>query len=120
MEVIVNKLDEINNDEMLIVCSSSSLPVMTKEDFLDSTYYLDGEACEVCLAEKDYAKFNWDEVFERMEEEQYEDWSDDFESDLSTEDWEILNKAQEIIENAIKKNPTYWESNNIVYKVEGV
>jgi hypothetical protein len=112
------KLSELPMDTMLVIEDVA----MTKEQYLDSAYYLDCEDVKIYVGEPSFANFSWDDEIERESEEMYEDWQDHILSDITKAEWEVLKKAEEIINKAYADRPTYWEGKPVevdMKRVEG-
>ena len=103
------KLSELPNETILVIEETA----MTKEEYLDSHYFLDCEDVKIYVGDKEVAEFSWDSEIESESEQMYEDWNDNILADISDEEWVILKKAEEIINRAYEENPTYWEGESV-------
>lgn len=109
----MKKLSELNNDTMLTVQHrhNGDFSVMSKEDFLDSSYFLDYPVEPfpvVTVAETTVPRVDLESFIEYIgEDETYEGWAEDvcqsILSDPITQDF--LTKLNHII----SLHPVYWE-----------
>lgn len=107
----MKKLSELSNDTMLIV--GNDLVVMTKEEFLDSSYFLDCEDVTVTIGDKSVEKFTFSQMIEEKAENNHEDWDEAINRDITSEKWEVLRKAEKLINEIFEGSPTYWEGEKV-------
>ena len=107
----MRKLSELSNDTMLTVGNGPE--IMTKEAFLDSAYFLDGEQVEVTIADKCVETFSFADLIEERKENNYEDWDEEVNRDISSEQWEILKKAEKVINEIFEGRPCFWEGKKV-------
>lgn len=93
----MKKLSELSNDILLCV-EIDEIYVMSKEEYMDSTFYLDrdtedNEDIRVCIANPVYATFDLQYALEALEDEMYEDWLDDVLGDIPNEEKESIEKS---------------------------
>ena len=116
------KLSELPQDTMLTVESNHSgeIFIMTKEDFLNSSYFLDYPVepfPKVTVADKTVVKFSlWNYIKWLGEDETHESWADDVYDDLMyyPETKAFIDTIKQVFEN----NPTYWEGNLVEIDME--
>lgn len=100
-------LNEVNNDELLIITKRNcDGEVMTKEDFLQSSIYLDKENAEVHIAESVYAKFEFYYAMECLEDDMHEDWLDNVMNNIPSE---VVKKIEDEINLYLKREPSYTD-----------
>lgn len=108
------KLSELGMDTMLTVQhqNDGDMDVMTKQDYLDSAYFLDYPVepfTAVTVAAKSIVKFNlYDTLHHAGEDEMYEDWYDDVVNALEAFGPEIDTLTTKI-NKVLANNPTWWE-----------
>lgn len=108
----MKKLSELPNDAMLCIehRNDGDIEAMSKEDFLDSAYYLDYPAEPypiVTVAESQTQMFSLDSIIEMMADEMHEDWDMDVLYELR----EIPNIAEfeAMINKVLSEYPAYFE-----------
>lgn len=107
----MKKLSELAGDTVIIV-GDVECGVMTKDDFLQSADYLDGNEVELWVADIKPELFSWDAIIEWMEEDgQYEGWAGEVlrAIDKSPE----LQAAEKVMNEIFAKYPTCWEGEEI-------
>lgn len=115
------KLSTLPDNAMLtILPSGSDLRIMDKEEFLQSAYFLDGDAGEayrVTLADKTTQKPNlWDFVERLGDGETYEDWDLDVYNDIK--DQPETQAFMALMKEACDRHPTYWEGEPVEVDME--
>lgn len=110
----MKKLSELSMDTYITVESNSSgdAEVMTKADFLESSYFLDypvEKFPKITVAEKTCVKFDLFDAVEHLGfDETHERWLEDVCYDITKSDIDVKlleSKMNEIFKN----NPTYWD-----------
>lgn len=105
----MKKLSEISKDTYICVGAIEGL--MTKGDYLQSSYFLDQEDVELCEADPAPVTFDWREVLEWYSDEQHEDWYGDVLNNVKGN--ADLEKAAEIMNEIFGNNLTYFEGDPI-------
>lgn len=105
----MKKLSELTDDTMLAL-DCSEIEIMSKEDYLDSSYFLDGyegENPKLFIAEMYFAKFDLYGVLENMQDDMYEDWLENI--------WDGIYDLPEVkdftifMDKILKSYPSYTE-----------
>jgi len=107
------KLSELSNDTMICL-DNGDISVMSKEEFINSSYYIDrdtDECPEVYTAKLTTIKFDVEEWVNHLgEDETYEDWVEDMCYSIGEENIKLI---EGIMNKASEKNPIYWEDKKI-------
>jgi hypothetical protein len=113
----MKKLSELSDETILLV--TNDLHCMTKKEFLESSYFLDGEVCQVVLGQREVEHFDLDAMIEEKAENMYEDWDEHVMSDFTKEEWGILRNAEEIINKVFNNRATYYEGDLVKVDKDG-
>jgi len=113
------KLNHISAETMLTVesCPMGYFGVMTKEIFLNSSFWLDIDHDDkesipiVTVAEKSIANLSFEQIIQREAEEMYEDWQDDVICALEKE--LDLKGIEEKFNKIFDKYPTWCEGKTV-------
>lgn len=103
----MKNLSELSNDFELLVETSNDYIFMTKEEFLESEYYISNDKKWLWSAEKQTILFDLQDIIESIgENDAYEDWASDVYDDLKDlpETQSFLNKVKEIF----NRHPVYY------------
>ncbi len=117
------KLSELSMDAMLTVRhrDDGNISVMSKEDFLNSAYFLDYPVepfPKITLAQKSVVRFDLYSVLEMLgEDETYEDWLSNVWYDLKRSQIDLDTFDAEMTR-IMEANPTYWEGEPIEVDIE--
>jgi hypothetical protein len=118
--MVTIKLSELSNNTMLCVqMAGRDLGVMDKEDFLNSSEFLDMDKKdfttipEVTVADPLVARFDFDSILENLADEMYEDWKENVCDALK----EVLN--EEKINEVLANYPTYYEGERVEIDMNG-
>jgi hypothetical protein len=111
---MMKKLSELENDAILVLERNGGYDdiCITKEELVaDIKEYADIEFLYIGVPDRQ--KFEWADVFERAEENSFEDFAEIIEREISDEDWKVLERAAEIVNAAYAANPVF-ESGEMV------
>jgi hypothetical protein len=111
----MKKLSELTDDTILVLGRNSDYDdiCVTKGEFVEGIkgYLEDLESLHIGIP--DIQKFDWADVFDRHEEDSFEDFAEYVEREISEEDWKVLKRAAEIVNAAFAANPNF-ETGEIV------
>lgn len=116
----MKNLSELSNDILLTVAhrNDGDFEVMSKEDFLNSSYFLDMDkdyTPEVTIADVEIKKMNDQVLCEMINtygyDDTYEDWEEDVVNYLSVHGYK--EKIIEMLEEAFDYYPIYWEGEKV-------
>lgn len=104
----MKKLSDLADDTLLTVTLSGyDVAVMDKEEFLQSSFYLDRDDVEVAIAEEVFASFDLYYALECLEDDMHEDWLSNV---MSTIPKEVRTRIEAEINGYLEKEPTYYPS----------
>ena len=104
----MKKLSEVSSDTLLIIECDECDTLMDKQEYLESRYATDEEDHLIYLAEIEEAEeFSFSDLIFQQSEEMHEDWQERVEEIISKEDWQVLKRAETIINKAFEANPSY-------------
>jgi hypothetical protein len=104
----MKKLSELDDDTVLVLESKDDYDdvCITKAALVtEIKWHPNLEFLYVGIPE--IQKFDWADVFERAEENSFENFAEIVENDISDEDWKILKRAAEIVNAAYAANPLF-------------
>lgn len=107
----MKKLSELSNDTRICVSYVNyDGDVMNKEDFFESDYwkFRSQNKPKVYIADLEYATFSFDNAFECLADEMYEDWQDDVERDFRGTDINLA-EIEDKINEILHRHPSYSE-----------
>lgn len=112
----MKKLSELSDDTMLCVEHNydGDIQVMTKEEFLDSAYYLDYPVEPfpiVTIADKSIQTFDLGDIIYNMADEMHEDWDDDVICELKGTAG--IAEFEALINEILERHPTYYEGEEV-------
>jgi len=107
------KLSELSNDTMICL-DNGDITVMSKEEFMNSFYYIDrdtDECPEVYTTEITNIKFDAkDWINYSGQDETYEDWEQDMYYSIGEENIKLI---ENIMNKTSEKYPIYWKDQKI-------
>lgn len=116
----MKKLSELSDEIMLCVESryDGDIEVMSKKDFLDSSYYLDFPAepfPKVTIGDRSTKQFDLQHIIYEMSDEMYEDWDEDVWGELKA----TLNvvELEATINAVLDRYPTYFEGEEVAIDI---
>lgn len=112
----MKKLSELSNDIMLCVANNydGDIQVMSKEEFLDSAYYLDYPVepfPTVTIGDIVTQRFDLGNIIYNMSDDMYEDWDDDVMCELKGT--EGIAEFELLINKILERHPTYYEGEKV-------
>ena len=114
----MKKLSELTDDTILVLerDDNDDICILKSEFVADIKEYADVEFLYVGIPE--IQKFYWADVFERAEENSFEDFAKIIEREISDEDWKVLEHAARIVNAAYVANPLFENGEMVAIGVE--
>lgn len=107
----MKKLCDLNNEDFLMIEEKGNDPVvMSKEEFLQSSYYTDKENVKVSIGEAVYARFSLIPALEMLQDDMFEDWLD-FVIEAIPE--EVRERIEDEVNGYLIKYPSYYPGEEI-------
>lgn len=107
----MKKLSEIANDTLLTVTPKGyDGTTMDKEEFMQSSYYLDRADVEVAIAKETFASFDLYYALECLEDDMHDDWLSNVMSAIPKE---VRERIEAEINGYLEKEPTYYPGESV-------
>lgn len=107
----MKKLSDLKDDVLLCVTPKGyDGAVMDKEEFIQSSYYLDRDDVEVAVAKETFASFDLYYAFECIEDDMHEDWLSNV---ISAIPKEVRERIEAEINGYLEKEPTYYPGETV-------
>lgn len=102
----MKKLSDLKEDVLLCVTPKGyDGTVMDKEEFMQSSYYIDRDDVEVAIAKETFASFDLYYAIEWLEDDMHEDWLGNVMTAIPTE---VRERIEAEINGYLEKEPTYY------------
>lgn len=112
----MKKLSEIDDDTLLTVTPKGyDGTVMDKEEFMQSSYYIDRDEVDVAIAEETFASFSLYYALECLEDDMHEDWLSNVMSAIPKD---VRERIEAEINSYLDKEPTYYPGEAVDWLTE--